>query len=156
MQEFENSPEILAIKAVLRDFFMGIIDSVRGAFIGFFEWVQSVKLRLPPMLKLFGNTGVNSTIFIIVVAYIVLMNIKTYRLFKADKRYAQNDEERIPEWRLMANMWLGGAMGGALAMYKLRHKTKHKSFTMTAKILVFVHLLLYSFVIGFLGFWTFF
>lgn len=156
MREFENSPQILAIKEILRTFFMGIIDSVKGAFVGFFEWVQSVRLSAPPMLKLFGNTGVNSTVFGIVVLYIVLINIKAYRLFKADKQYAKNNEERIPEWRLMFNMWIGGAIGAAIAMYRLRHKTNHKAFVMSAKILVFAQLLLFSIIIGFVSFWTFF
>lgn len=156
MREFENSPEIVEVKKVLREFFMEIIGSITGAFEGFIEWVRSVKLNLPPMLKLFGNSGVNGSVFAIVIAYITFINIKAYRLFAADKRYARQDEERIPEWRLLANMLLGGAIGGAIAMYRLRHKTQHKSFTVTAKVLVFVYLLLYSFVIGFLGFWTFF
>ena len=156
MRDFENSPEIVAVKEILREFFMSIIESIRGAFVGFLEWVQSIKLNLPPMLKLFGNTGINSSVFIIAVLYIAFINIKTYRLFAADKRNAQNDEERIPEWRLLANMFMGGAIGGAIAMYRLHHKTLHKSFTVTAKALVLIHLLLYSFIIGFLSFWTFF
>ena len=56
------------------------------------------------------------------IVLIPRINIKTYRLFAADKRYAQNDEERIPEWRLLANMFMGGAIGGAIAMYRLHHK----------------------------------
>ena len=73
MRDFENSPEIVAVKEILREFFMSIIESIRGAFVGFLEWVQSIKLNLPPMLKLFGNTGINSSVFIIAVLYIAFI-----------------------------------------------------------------------------------
>ncbi len=157
MQGFETSPEILMIKDVLREFFLGIIENVKGAFIGFGEWLTSIKLSMPPMLKLFGNAKINLVILLLFVAYIVFVNIKAYHLFRADKRYSQIEgEERVPEWRLMANIWLGGAVGSIIAMYKFRHKTKHKQFTISAKLCVFLDLLLFSFVVGFLGFWAFF
>lgn len=157
MQRFENTPEVLAMKEILREFFLGIIDNVKGAFAGLLEWISTVRLNMPPMLKIFGNTKFNGIVLIAVIAYIVFINIKAYFLFAADKRYAAEEgAERVPEWRLLANIWLGGAIGSAVAMYKLRHKTKHKVFTISAKVCVFVDLLVFSFVIGFLGFWTFF
>lgn len=155
MGAFENSPEALALKEILREFFLGILENIGGSFRGFFEWISLVHLRMPPMLKLFGNGYANTLILAILIGYVIVINIKTYRLFKHDKRYAEDEEERIPEFRLLMNMWLGGAIGGVCAMYKFRHKTQKKKFTMTGKTLVFVQLLLLSFVLGFLGFWTF-
>lgn len=157
MQEFENSPGMLMLKDVLREFFLGIIENVKGAFIGFGEWITSIKLGMPPMLKLFGNSKLNVIVLLLFMVYIAVVNIKAYYLFKADKRYSKmEDEERIPEWRLMANIWLGGAVGSIIAMYKFRHKTKHKKFTISAKLCVFLDLLISSFIVGFLGFWAFF
>lgn len=156
MQGFENSPEALVIKGVLREFFLGILDNIKGAFLGLVEWVQTVPVKAPPLLKVFGNAKINTVLFAVVTLYIILINIRTYRLFEKDKEYAQDDEWRISEGSLLLSMWLGGALGGFLAIYRLRHKTKKKTFTITAKVLVIAQLLLYSFIVGFLGFWAFF
>lgn len=155
MQEFENSPEVLAIKEMLREFFLGIIENIAGAFKGFAEWIKTVKVNPPPLLKFFGNDKVNGIILIIFIGYIVFVNIKAYFLFAADKRYAQEGEERVPEWRLMSHIWVGGAIGSVIAMYRLHHKTRHKSFTVSAWICMILYLLLFSVVFGFLSFWTF-
>ena len=150
MQGFENSPEALVIKDALRGFFLGILDNIKGAFIGLFEWVQSIPIKAPPLLKVFGNTKTNIVIFMLAVTYIIFINIRTYRLFAKDKEYARDDEWRISESSLLLSM------GGFIAIYTLRHKTQRKTFTITAKVLVVVQLLLYSYLVGFLGFWAFF
>lgn len=155
MQEFENSPEILVMKQALREFFLGIIENIKGAFLGFFEWITNLRLNMPPMLKFFGNSKINGVALILFLVYIVVVNIKAYFLFAADKRYAKEGEDRVPEWRLLANIWLGGAVGSMIAMYRLKHKTRHKSFTVSVKLCLVIDLLLFSFVVGFLGFWTF-
>lgn len=155
MQNFENSPEAIVIKDALREFFLGIIENIKGAFIGFAEWIMSVRINLPPMLKFFGNGKFNALILIIVLGYILFANIKTYILFKKDKQYAQEEEYRIPEWRLLANIWLGGAVGAMFGIYKLRHKTRHRNFVASAWICSFLYLLLLSVIFGFLSFWTF-
>lgn len=163
MLEFENSPEMLALKDVLREFFSGIIENAVGAFRGFGEWINDLRLNMPPLLKLFGNTKVNLFILIAFIVFVVFLNLKAYVLFAADKRYAQeaadeeDDEwERVPEWRLLTNIWLGGAIGAMIAMYRLRHKTRHTIFKISVWICAFLDLLLFSAVVGFLGFWTFF
>lgn len=155
MQEFENTPEILALKEILREFFLGIIDNIKGAFIGFYEWVSQLQLGLPPMLKFFGNSTINTIILICFLGYIILANVRSYRLFAKDKEYAQTNEERIPEKRLLANIWFGGAIGAIIAMYALRHKTLHRGFVVSAWICMFIYLIIFSVVFGFLSFWTF-
>ena len=154
MQEFENAPEIIAIKDILREFFMGIIENIRGAFLGFGEWIVNLRTDVPPVLKLLGNSKVNAIAIIAILVYMVVVNIKTYMLFKADKRYASQGEERVPEWRLLTNLWMGGAIGGGIAMYRHRHKTKHKIFTVSCAVCIFLYIVLCSFIIGYLGFWT--
>ena len=69
---------------------------------------------------------------------------------------APKKKERIPERVFFNHMWMGGAVGSALAMFILRHKTQHRNFTVTVMILLFVQLAIFSFILGFLGFWTFF
>ena len=156
MEAFENSPEALVIKANLREFFEGILENIKGTFTGLIEWIGSIHISLPPFIKIFGNGKANLMLCIVIAMYVVIMNIKTYRLFKYDKLCAQDEEERVPEFRLLLNMWLGGGIGGFMAIYKLRHKTKHKKFTVTAKFLLIAQILLYSYIIGFMAFWTFF
>ena len=154
MQEFENAPEIIAIKDILREFIMGIIENIRGAFLGFGELIVNLRTDVPPVLKLLGNSKVNAVAIIAILVYMVIVNIKTYMLFKADKRYESQGEERVPEWRLLTNLWMGGAIGGCIAMYRHRHKTKHKLFTVSCAECIFLYIELCSFIIGYLGFWT--
>ncbi|MDD6762210.1 MAG: DUF1294 domain-containing protein [Clostridiales bacterium] len=157
MSSFENSPQILAVKAFLRGFFLSVLDTVRGSFTAFYEWLRNVPIPVPPtMLKLFSNNKANFFIFCLVVIYVLYINIKTFRLFAADKKYAVRNKERVPERVLFKNMWLGGATGASLAMWLYRHKTQHRNFVVTALGLLFVQLLMFSFVLGFLGFWAFF
>ncbi len=155
MEAFENSPEAVVVKESLREFFLGILENIKGAFTGLFELIDSIEISLPPFLKMFGNGKTNMVLFILIALYVVFINIKTYRLFKHDKRYAMDEEERIPEFRLLLNMWLGGGIGGFIAMRRLRHKTRKKKFTITAGILIAVQMVLYSFLLGFMAYWTF-
>ena len=157
MQSFENSPQIVAVKNVLREMFLSILETVGDAFRAFYEWLKAVPLPVPPpMLKLFSNNKANFILFSLVVAYLLFINIKAYVLFAVDKKNAIKKKERIPERTLFNHMWMGGAVGSALAMFLLRHKTQHRNFTVTVMILLFVQLLIFSFILGFLGFWTFF
>lgn len=156
MEAFENSPEALVIKDVFREFFMGVIDNIKGAFLGFAEWMGNVHINLPPVIRLFGNEKINITLFVVLIAFMIFMNTKTYLMFKRDKRYAENDEERIPEFRLLLNMWLFGGIGGWFAVFHLRHKRRHRTFVWTSVFLMIVQALLFSCMFGYLGFWTFF
>ncbi len=157
MSSFENSAQILAVKAFLREIFLSILDTVNGSFAAFYEWMKNVPIPVPPtMLKLFSNNKANFMIFCLVVIYVLYINIRTFRLFAADKRYAVRSMERVPERALFKYMWLGGAAGAAMAMWIYRHKTQRRKFVVTALALLFVQLLAFSFVLGFLGFWAFF
>ena len=157
MQSFENSPQILMIKAVLREMFFAILDTITGAFGAFYEFLKQAPIPAPPtMMKLFSNNKANLILFMVFVAYIVFINIRAYIIFAADKRYSQRNQERVPERTLFKYMWAGGAAGSGLSMVMNRHKTKHKNFVITAVTLVVIQLILFSFVLGYLGFWTFF
>jgi uncharacterized membrane protein YsdA (DUF1294 family) len=157
MRGFENSTPILQAKAFLREMFLAIISTVTDAFKAFYEWLKNVPLPVPPtMLKLFSNNKANFLIFCLVVIYVLFINIKTFILFRNDKRYAEESSSRIPERVLFKYMWIGGAAGAAAGMWLYRHKTQHQNFVVTAIVLLFVQMLLFSFIFGFLGFWAFF
>lgn len=157
MSSFENSPQIVAAKDFLREFFTSMLDVISGSFKAFYEWLKNVPLPVPPtVLKLFSNNKANFFLFIIFVLYVLFINIRTYMLFVVDKKHAVKKRERVPESKLFKYIWLGGAPGAALAMLFYRHKTHHKNFTVTVLILLFAQLILFSFILGFLGFWTFF
>lgn len=157
MQSFENSPQILAIKDVLKDFFISAGQGLKDSFVSFYEWLKEVPIPVPPtMLKLFSNNKANLIIFFIFAAYVIFINIRTFTLFGTDKKHAVKKKNRVSEKTLFKHIWIGGAIGAALAMLIFHHKTQHKNFTVTVTVLLFVQLIIFSFVLGFLGFWTFF
>ena len=57
---------------------------------------------------------------------------------------------------LMKVCFFGGATGGIIGMNVFRHKTLKKKFSVGIPILFVLQLILNSFILGFLGFWTFF
>ncbi|MCH5212966.1 MAG: DUF1294 domain-containing protein [Oscillospiraceae bacterium] len=157
MMSFENSPQMLEIKAGLREMFFAILDTVTGAFKAFYEYLKEAPIPAPPtMMKLFSNNKANLILFTVFVAYIIFINVRAYVVFAADKRYAQRNQERVPEKTLFKYMWVGGAAGSGLSMLMNRHKTQHANFVATAAVLVVIQLILFSFILGYLGFWTFF
>jgi len=60
--------------------------------------------------------------------FIALMSLVTFCLYASDKRKAKKGAWRIPEKVLLLFSFLGGAVGGILAMKIVRHKTKHWYF----------------------------
>lgn len=157
ISEFENRESIVAVKNALREWFMSVLDGLSGAWDAFYSWLKTVPLPVSPsVLKLFGNNRANAVMFLAVLMYAAVINIAAFGMFAADKRRAEENGERIPERTLFKYMWLGGAPGALLAMFLFRHKTQHKSFTVTGSVLVTVQLLVLSFILGYLGFWTFF
>ena len=157
MENFENSPPILAIKAALREMFFAILDTITGAFGAFYESLKEAPIPAPPtMMKLFSNNKANLILFTAFTAYIIFINIRAYIVFAADKRYAKRNQERVPERTLFKYMWIGGAAGSGLSMFINKHKTQHRNFVITAAVLMVIQLVLFSFVFGYLGFWTFF
>ena len=63
-----------------------------------------------------------------IVIYLILINIITFLAMYIDKRKAKKGKRRIPEKTLFILVGLGGGIGGILAMYLFRHKTKKTRF----------------------------
>ena len=64
-----------------------------------------------------------------------------------DKYFAKNNMYRISEKNLFLIAIIGGSIGSIIGMYKFRHKTKHKQFTIgLPSILIFQMLILNSII----------
>ena len=60
--------------------------------------------------------------------YLFLINAAGFLVMTVDKQYAKKKMWRIPERTLMNLALLGGSAGVLLAMYTVRHKTRHPKF----------------------------
>lgn len=60
--------------------------------------------------------------------YIIVLSVAAFIAYGADKRKAKKGKWRISEKTLLLLSFVGGALGGILAMNKFRHKTKHWYF----------------------------
>ena len=118
------------------------------------DWVSTI--NLPTAMKIFGDVNANRALFIAIAAYIIFINVRALMLFKKDKSSAKRKQRRISEGKLMKICFLGGATGGLIGMSAFHHKTQKKKFTVIVTMLFIIQLVLYSFALGFLGFWAFF
>lgn len=66
----------------------------------------------------------------ILLVYIILINALAFITCIADKIFAVKGKNRISEKALFLIAFLGGSIGTYAAMYMVRHKTKHLSFTL--------------------------
>ena len=81
------------------------------------------------------------------IYYLIFINIVGLLSMYLDKYFAKNNMYRISEKNLFFIAIIGGSIGSIIGMYKFRHKTKHKQFTIgLPSILIFQILLLNSIV----------
>ena len=82
----------------------------------------------------------------ILVAYLVIINFITFAAFAIDKIAAIERKSRIRIVTLLALAFFGGSIGGLIAMYLLRHKTKKDYFTVGIPLIMIMQvvLLLYA------------
>lgn len=71
---------------------------------------------------------------------IILMSIITYGLYALDKYRSVKGKWRIKERTLLWSSFAFGAVGGLLAMYQFRHKTKHSFFIFINWFGLMIHL----------------
>lgn len=129
-------------------------EGIRKGWNSLITWLAG--LPWPTSIKLFSNDTANKYLFFGIAAYLVFMNIYTLALFGADKAHAKRKQRRIQENKLMKACFWGGAIGGIIGMNAFRHKTLKKKFSIGVPILFVLQLIIDSFVLGFVGFWTFF
>jgi len=85
--------------------------------------------------------------YIIFVAYLVVINLIAFAIMGLDKNYAAKGKWRIPEKTLFLPVLLGGGIGGVLGMSVFRHKTKHWYFAIGFPLIMVIEyaLLIYVF-----------
>ena len=76
-----------------------------------------------------------------------VLSVITFFMYGVDKFKAQRGKWRISEKALLVSSFIGGAVGGFLAMQLFRHKTKHWYFRYGLPALLTVQLVL----LGWLG-----
>ena len=74
--------------------------------------------------------------------YLLLINAVGFGVMLYDKYLAKNNLWRIPEKTLFGIAAFGGSIGCIAGMYTVRHKTKHKSFTLGMPAILIAQLLL--------------
>ena len=114
--------------------------------------IETILVPIMAMFKflikiIFLNHAVSLLFFFIVV------NLLAVLLMKRDKMYAENGERRIRESTLLVVALVGGSIGMYFAMYKYKHKTLHKKFTILVPTFIVLHFLFltYSIVNCFIG-----
>lgn len=65
----------------------------------------------------------------ILVLYLLIINVVTLVVFRVDKINAVEHRGRIRILTLLGLAFIGGSLGGLIAMYAFRHKTKKDYFT---------------------------
>lgn len=71
---------------------------------------------------------------------LLLMSLITYALYGIDKYKSIKGQWRIKESTLLLSSMFFGALGGLIAMYQFRHKTKHRFFIFINWFGFFIHL----------------
>ena len=79
-------------------------------------------------------------IWIIIVAYLILVNIAGFVLMGVDKSKAKRRKWRIPEATLFLVAAIGGSIGSIAGMYAFRHKTKHWYFVWGMPLILIIQI----------------
>ena len=81
-----------------------------------------------------------STIILVAVAVVVVMNIVAFVLMGHDKKCARQGKWRVPEKTLFLVMACFGGLGGVLGMKVFHHKTQHWYFKVFFPVLLIVQI----------------
>ena len=68
--------------------------------------------------------------------YLLLINAAAFLLMLVDKFKAKRNLWRVSESTLMLCAVLGGSIGALAGMYLVRHKTKHRKFTIGVPLIL--------------------
>lgn len=105
---------VLIVQVVLYLFLKG--NNIKDITFGFFDFFSE-----------------NKTILI----YFLVINIITFVFFAIDKYNAVTHRSRIRIVTLLALSFMGGSIGGLIAMYLLRHKIKKDYFAVGLPMILF-------------------
>lgn len=77
-----------------------------------------------------------------ILIYLIIINLIGFLIMYIDKQKAKNGSWRIPENTIFVITAIGGGIGTISGMYKFRHKTKKKIFTIGLPFLLIMDILL--------------
>lgn len=77
-----------------------------------------------------------------ILIYLIVINLITFIVFAIDKICAIKKKWRYKEVSLLGMCFVGGAIGGFLAMHLFRHKTKKKLFVIGVPLIIVIHLVI--------------
>ncbi len=78
----------------------------------------------------------------VIDVWLIFINIFTFAAYALDKYKAIHHAWRIPERTLILLAVIGGSVGALIAMYTVRHKTKHKKFVIGVPAILIVQIVL--------------
>lgn len=112
------------------------IDTVMDKILG------TVLAIIKPVLSfIFSNH------FVTLLVWLLFINFLAIYLMKKDKQFAKDEKRRIRESTLITIALAGGAVGMYYAMYKYKHKTLHKKFTILVPTFIMIHFALISYAV---------
>lgn len=76
-----------------------------------------------------------------IIIYIIAINSLTFLVYAIDKWKAVHGKWRIRTSTLVGAALLGGTIGGLLAMYLFRHKTKQRLFVIGLPVMLVVQVI---------------
>lgn len=82
----------------------------------------------------------------LLIIYWLIINIITFISFGIDKYAANNDKWRIKNVTLLGLAFIGGTIGGLLAMHVFRHKTQKDYYTVGLWLMIIMHIVLLIYV----------
>ena len=85
---------------------------------------------------------ITNILFKYILIYLIIINLITFIVFALDKIYAIKKKWRYKEISLLGMCFVGGAIGGFLAMHLFRHKTKKKLFVIGVPLIIVIHLVM--------------
>ena len=78
----------------------------------------------------------------ILLSYLGIINFVTFAAFAVDKFAAIEHRSRIRIVTFLGLSFIGGSVGGLIAMYLFRHKTKKEYFTVGLPLILVMHVLI--------------
>ncbi len=81
-------------------------------------------------------------ILVAFIAYLLVMSLVTFIMYKVDKSRAIKKQWRIKESVLLMCSFIGGAFGATIAMYQIRHKNRKWYFVATNFLSLMLHIAL--------------
>lgn len=84
----------------------------------------------------------------VLTAYLGMINVIAFAVFALDKFKAIRDKRRIRIVTLLGLAFIGGSMGGLLAMYLFKHKTQKDYFTIGIPLMILMQIVVIFYVMN--------